>query len=150
MQQEKDYLKNAGTFKILFGNSAMLLGQCYESAYLLNKTTNEEFDIFEFYGDPTCGLIGPNNDWCLAGGNVLIFKNLLDNTLTVIDGLNDIYGLKAVDDYKVLILTDPWTAESAVWQLDIELSQSLKPTNLSKLQDVKTYISEPYSETVIW
>ncbi|WP_080057429.1 hypothetical protein [Spirosoma aerolatum] len=150
MLHHKGYIKDEACFKTLFENTVMVLGHCFENAYLFNKLTKEELGIFQFYGDPTCGLVGKNNDWCLVGGEVLVIKGLLNHTLWVVDDLKDIYGLKMIDEYKTLVLTDPWTEGSAIWLLTIDFSSLSKPLGVSKVRDFKDYFNQPFSEVVIW
>jgi len=57
MKPYHGYIKDDKNFKILFENTIMILGHVFESSYVVDKITNQEIPIFEFYGDPTCGLI---------------------------------------------------------------------------------------------
>lgn len=128
----------------------MLVGHVFETAYCYNKLIKEEFAIFHFDNDPTCAFVGKNNDCCLIGGDVLILKTCVDNTLRFIGELKDIYGLKAIEAYTVQILTDPWAEQAAIWQLDIDLTKLTRPTSLFKVKDFKDYIDKPYTEQVEW
>lgn len=54
----------------------------------LIKISKEEFSIYSFNnGDPTCAVVGSNNDWCLVGGDVLVLRTWIDNSLRQIVGL---------------------------------------------------------------
>ncbi len=128
----------------------MLLGHIFENSYCINKITKEEFGIFQFENDPTSGLVGKNNDWCLVGGEVLVLRTWFDDSVRLINGLNNIHDLKRIDDYKIHILTDPWTKESSIWQLEIDPGKPTMPITLLKLRDFENYINKPYSETVKW
>jgi hypothetical protein len=150
MQQSKGHIKGDPNFKKLFENTVMLVGHIFENAYCCNKLTNEEFPIFQFNNDPTCGIVGNNNDWCLIGGDVLILMTWIDHTIRVIGDLKDIYGLKAVNPYSIKILTDPWSEHSSIWLLEINLTNLTRPTSLFKIKDFKEYIGKPYTETIIW
>ena len=146
----KGYIKDDPHFTTLFENAVMLIGHFFEIAYCYNKLTGEETEIFEFYNDPTCTLVGKNNDWCLVGGDLLVLKIWIDNSLRKLDQLKDVFDLKSVDEYTVLILNDPWSEESAIWQLSIDLTKLTQPTALFKVRDFNDYIEKPYSDKVIW
>ena len=127
----------------------MTVGHIFESSYCYNKLTEEQFGVFEFDNDPTCALVGKNDDWCLIGGDVLVLRTWADNTLRVIGELENIYGLKSIDEYTTQILTDPWTEESSIWQLEIDLTKLTRPTSLFKVKDFKEYLDKEYSEEIV-
>jgi hypothetical protein len=52
----------------------------------------------------------------------------LHNTLRVVGELKNVFELKAIDDYTVQILTDPWIKESAIWELTIDMKKLTRPT----------------------
>ena len=150
MRPYKGYIKDDQNFRTLFQNAVMLVGNVFGTAYCYNKLTREEFAIFEFDNDPTCAVVGKNNDWCLVGGEVLVLRTWVDNTLRMIGDVKEIYELKAIDAYTAQILTDPWTEQSAIWQLDIDIAKLTSPTSLFKIRDFKNYIDKPYTEQVVW
>jgi len=150
MRPYKGYIKDDPNFKVLFENTVMLVGHVFEDAYCYNKLTRQEFSIFQFDNDPTCGIVGKNNDWCLIGGDVLVLRSWIDHTLRKIDGLSNVFELKAIDDYAVQVLTDPWGEDCAIWQLEINLNKLSGPTSLTKVRSFNTYIGQPYSEDVDW
>jgi hypothetical protein len=150
MRPYKGSIKDEANFRTLFQNSVLLVGHVFETAYCYNKLTREEFAIFEFDNEPTCALVGNNNDWCLVGGDILVLRTWVDNTLRMIDELKDIYELKALDAYNTQILTDPWNEHSAVWQLQIDLTKLTRPISLFKVKDFIDYIGKPYTERVAW
>jgi len=150
MRPYKGYLKDDSNFRILYENTVMTVGHIFESSYCYNKLTEEQFGVFEFDNDPTCALVGKNDDWCLIGGDVLVLRTWADNTLRVIGELENIYGLKSIDEYTTQILTDPWTEESSIWQLEIDLTKLTRPTSLFKVKDFKEYLDKEYSEEIVW
>lgn len=150
MRSDKGYIKDAPNFKILFENTVMTVGHVFESAYCFNKLTKEEFAIFQFYGDPTCGIVGQNNDWCLIGGDVLVFRTWLDNTLRLVGELKNIFDLKPIDAFTTQILTDPWSENAEIWQLSVDLNKLTRPLTLTKIKDFKGYVGTPYIENVEW
>ena len=150
MRPYKGYIKDDSNFRTLFENTVMLVGHVSETAYCYNKLTKEEFAIFQFDNDPTCAIVGKNNDWCLIGGDVLVLRTWVDNTLRIIGDLKNIHGVKAIDAYTTQILTDPWAEHSAIWQLEINLNKLTRPTSLSKVTDFKEYFDKPYAEQIAW
>ncbi|MCD1117962.1 hypothetical protein [Chryseobacterium turcicum] len=150
MKANKGDIKDDSNFKILFENKVTIVGHIYEIAYYHNKLTKEELPIFEFENDPTCAIIGQNNDWCLLGGDVLILKTWNDNALKFINNLEQIFDLKCIDAYTAQILTDPWSENSAIWQISIDLNNITQPLILSKIRDCKEYFNKPYSENIEW
>ncbi len=146
----KDSIKDYKQFKKLYENTVMILGHVFERAYIIDKILQKEIAIFDFDYDPTCGLIGKNNDWCLIGSDVLVLKTWVDNSIRYISELKDIYSLRAIADYTVQILTDPWSEESSIWQMEIDLTKLTRPVNLFKLKDFKDYKDKPYSEDIAW
>ena len=150
MRPYKGFIKDDPHFKTLFENTVMTVGHVFETSYCYNKLTNEEFSIFEFDNEPTCGVIGQRNDWCLIGGNVLVLRTWGDNTLRLVGELKQIFDLKTIDDYTVQILTDPWANNPEIWQLKIDLNRLTRPLTLTKLLDFKSYADKPYTEDVEW
>jgi hypothetical protein len=150
MKSYKGYIKDDKNFKILFENTVMIVGHVFESSYCFNQLTKEEFAIFQFDNDPTCGIVGRNNDWCLVGGDVLVLRTWIDNTLRMIGELKQIFELRMIEDYKVQILTDPWSDNSAIWQLTIDLTKLTRPISIEKIRDFKEYIDKPYAEKIEW
>ncbi len=150
MRTYKGYIKDDPNFIVLFENTVMMAGHVFEAAYCYNKLTKEELGIYDFDYDPTCAIVGKNNDWCLIGGDTLVLKTWIDKTLRIFEKLRNIWGLKTVDDYTVQILTDPWDEQSAIWQLEIDLSRLSRPVSLFKIRDFKEYIDKEYTDDVLW
>jgi len=150
MRPYKGFIKDDPNFKILFDNTVMIVGHIYETSYCFNKLTKEESPIFEFLDDPCCSIVGQNNDWCLIGGDVLILKNWVDNTLRIVGDLKQIFDLKSIDTYTAQILTDPWSENSEIWQVSIDLNKITQPITLTKIRDFKEYFDRPYSENIEW
>lgn len=150
MRPYKGFIKDDPNFKILFDNTVMIVGHIYETSYYFNKLTKEEFPIFEFLDDPCCSIVGQNNDWSLIGGDVLILKTWVDNTLRIVGDLKQIFDLKSIDAYTAQILTDPWSENSEIWQVSIDLNKPTQPLTLTKIRDFKEYFDRPYSENIEW
>lgn len=150
MRPYKGYIKDDPNFKILFENTVMTVGHVFESSYCFNKFTKEEFAIFQFDNDPTCGIVGQNNDWCLIGGDILVLRTWVDNALRLVGELKNIFDLKQIDAYTTLILTDPWAKNSEIWHLSVDLNKLTRPLTLTKIRDFKDYFDKPYNENVKW
>ena len=150
MHPFKGYVKDQPGFRLLYQNFAMILGHLYEDAYYFNKLTNEEIVVWRFQYEPTCGVIGQNNDWCLIGGEILILKTFFDHTVRPIGNLQDIHEIRLVGERAAQILIDPWSENAAIWQLDLDLNNAAPRNNLWKVKDFKDYLDKPYEENVIW
>ena len=97
-----------------------------------------------FYGDPDCGLIDQNNQWCLVGGSALILWNK-KKILEINDAnLCWIYAVRQTDANKVQILTDPFANNSAVWELDT------LTTKFRKIRDFDNYKNKKYTDIIEW
>ena len=150
MRPYKGFIKDDPNFKTIFENIVMTVGHVFETSYCYNKLTKEEFAIFKFDNDPTCGIVGQKNDWCLIGGDLLVLRTWVDNSLRLVGELKQIFDLKSIDDYTVQILTDPWTNNSEIWQLTIDLNKLKRPLTLIKIRDFKEYVDKPYTDDVVW
>lgn len=137
MRSYKGYIVDQSGFRLLYKNFVMVLGHLYEDAYSYNKITKEEIDIWRFHHEPTCGLIGKNNDWCLVGGEGLILRTNFDRTVRQVGDLQNIHDLRLVNDYTAQILTDPWSEDAAIWQLEIDLNRVAPSIGLWKVKDFK-------------
>jgi hypothetical protein len=135
MHSFKGYAVEQPDFRVLYENFVMVVGHIFEDTYCCNKLTREESGIFRFEGDPTCAVVGASNDWCLVGGHILILKTFYDRTLQPVGDLKDIYGLRLVGALSAQILTDPWSAESAIWQLDINPNRAAPSIDLWKIRN---------------
>jgi len=150
MHPFKGYVKDQPGFKLLYENFVVILGHLYEETYYYNKLTKEEIGVWKFQYDPTCGIVGKNNDWCLVGGDILILRTFLDHTVRPIGDLRDIHEIRLIDDYTAQILIDPWSENAAIWQLDLDLNRFAPRNSLWKVKDFKDYFGKPYEENVNW
>lgn len=150
MRPYKGYIKDDPNFKILFENTVMTIGHVFESSFCYNKLTKEVFEIFKFDNEPTCGIIGQKNDWCIIGGDVLVLRIWVDNTLRLVGELKDIFDLKLIDGYTVQVLTDPWSDSPEIWQLTIDVNMLSQPLTFAKIRDFKEYADKPYTDEVVW
>lgn len=97
-----------------------------------------------FYGDPKCGLIAENNNWCLVGGETLNVWYYDKGLLTVEDeDLMWIVEIRQKSSNEVELLIDPWSDKGSVWMLNIETLERHK---------IKDYLmaSEEYTDEFDW
>ena len=131
-------------FRILHETNELVVGHVFEYAYLFNKKNHKEVYMGGFYGDPTCGLIGENNDWCVVCGDTL---NIWDSKrgLLSLDDVNIKWGLKIRQQSRnvVELLIDPWSDKGSIWSINIKTLEKYK------IRDYKM-INEVYSEDLDW
>lgn len=130
-------------YKTLFKTERLQIIHDYENAYLIDKFGNQIMED-EFYGDPECGLIGPNNDWAIiAGEHITVWKKGLNEKLRN-DDLKWIHSLRLKNNHLVEILIDPWNKFSAIWQLNIQTMEYVK------IKDFTKYRTSEFCENVEW
>lgn len=131
---------------LLYETDLLRLEHEYESTFLVEKKSGKVLCEDEFYGDPTCGLISPDNDWAImAGEHLCIWKKQGDEITSIgTEIIQEIHGLKLVDKDQVEILTDPWSEKSAIWRLDI------RNNALVWLRDFPDYREQPHTEHIVW
>lgn len=70
-------------------------------------------------GDPSCGLIAPDESWFAAGGEgVTLFTFSKGTAVYLRDEGYAIFAMRLDQGGKIRILVDPWSDEASVWQLD--------------------------------
>jgi hypothetical protein len=114
-------------FRKLDETEEFILGYVFEDAYLFNKRSRDEIYIGDFYGDPTCGLISSDNDWCLVGGATLSIWNAGGSTKIVKD--DDLYWvckIRQIAPNEVKLLIDNWTDMSSIWTLNVKTLERYK------------------------
>lgn len=121
----------------------------YECAELHHKASSTVIDVGHHYGDPTCGLIAPDESWCVTGGEGIVLhyragktwfgfrrapQDLCEFSLQPTNQLDldwmaskSAEGFLCVHDIRldgpmsVRILLDPWSTYASTWQLDVEM-----------------------------
>lgn len=155
---------------ILAESENYILGNDFEDCILAHKQTNTSLVVGDHYGDPECGLIAPDETWCMTGGEGVILWDFNgkvwigfrtgDSQKT--DNLhfanpNDAAWLKSLDnsacqfvhDMKietptlVRLLLNPWATYASTWQLDVTSKTLTKMRNGPSLQD------QPWTEEKI-
>ena len=131
-------------FKILDETSKYLLGHIFEETYLFDKETNERYVLGSIYGDPSCGLIDQDNKWCIIGGSTLIIWTPKETIELKVDELFWACKLRQINQNDVQVLIDPWSDNSAIWQLNIMDKSYLK------ICEFKNYRNKEYTEQIEW
>lgn len=131
-------------FRIIQETDLYMLGYLWEQAYLFDKVNRKEILLCEFYGVCDSGMLSPNNDWCIVGGDLIsVWKNgqvyVIDN-----DELKWVHDIRQIAPFVVEILIDPWSENSAIWQFNIE------DLTFVKIRDFNEYKDKPHVENVAW
>ena len=130
-------------FRKLYETDLFILGYVFEYAYLINKKKNKEVYLGDFYGDPTCGLISENNNWCIVGGETLTIWNEDGNISSIEDNeLTWVCKARQTAPFEIELLIDPWSDKGSVWSLNIDTFKK------HKLRDF--ILDDGYSEQVNW
>ncbi len=150
-------------YKILAESESYILKRDYEHAKLQHKQSKEKIMVGDHYGDPCCGLIAPDESWCITGGDGLILWFLEGNMWTGFrtresgaqrnqlqfknpedmrwlrssteDICRFVHDMKLVDSKSVRILLDPWSDYASTWLLDIETKTLAKVADGPNMQD---------------
>lgn len=143
----------------------------WEYAKLLHKQSKKETLVGDHYGDPNCGLIAPDENWCVTGGEGLILwfrgeaqwigfraVDAGDNTNQLqfanaqdriwLDSFAEnrcqfVHDVKLEEAGSVRILLDPWSAYASTWRLDVTTKM------LTKLADGPTKQDQPWTDDPI-
>jgi len=129
---------------ILCETKNLILFNNYESTSLLLKPSKEILFKDEFYGDPQCGFIDKNEKWVLVASTILILWNLESMTKLEFDAIKNVYEIRLKSKEIIEVLTDPWSDESAVWELN------LKTISVKRIRPFKDYQQSEYTENVVW
>jgi hypothetical protein len=131
-------------FTILDETSKFVLGHIFEEVYLFDKETNGRYELGSIYGDPSCGLIDQDNKWCIIGGSTLIIWTPKETNEVKVDELYGACKLRRINQDKVQVLIDPWSDNSAIWELNI------MDKSYFKICEFKNYRNKEYTEQIEW
>lgn len=131
-------------FKILNETKKYVLGHIFEEAYLIDKITNEKYELGSTYGDPSCGLIDQGNKWCIVGGSTLIIWTTKETTELKANELYWACRIRQINQNSVQILIDPWADSSSIWELNI------LDKIYFKIRDFNNYKDKGYTEQIEW
>jgi len=131
---------------ILYETEILRLQNEYELTCLIDKKSEKVLCEDDFYGDPTCGLISPNNDWAIMAGEHLTIWKRQGSSSTKIstDLIQWVHDLRLINPDFVDILIDPWSKKSAVWRVNMQTLELIKQRDFPDYRDME------YSENVIW
>lgn len=142
IDRELFLLIQTGEYRIIAETDKLQLVHQHEKGFLLNKVNKLAYALGWFYGDPTYGIIDPQNQWAIIAGTDLFV--LWSNGEVIPLSFNNIHQMKLDNPAKVLILTDPWTEDSAIWSFDVQ-------TRLfEKMKDFPEYREREYTKDIIW
>lgn len=112
----------------------------YEIPILHDKRNDSDLKLKDHYGDPSCGLIDFNENWCAVGGEgVSIFLIHQKKEIRVLEKYF-IHSVKQLDENNLRILIDPWSENPGVWELNI------KSFKISKISDNPDLKNKPYHD----
>jgi hypothetical protein len=130
------------TAKTLDETKRLLLEHEYEYVKLIDKISGNVLFEDGFYGDPEAGLIDRENQWAVVGGvHITVWRN---GESRRIDEIKDVDSIKLKERDTIEILTDPWSDDSAIWEVDMMTFE------FKKIRLFSDYQGKPFTENVIW
>lgn len=148
---------------ILAESEHYVLRNQHESCELLHKQTKSLSDVGDHYGNPACGLIAPDETWCITGGEGLILWFLRGKSWTGFrppetghesdrlqfarpedsawlnssteNSYQSVHDMKIETSTSVRILLDPWDDFASTWLLDVKTKSLAKLKDGPNLQD---------------
>ncbi len=130
--------------KILYETEKLKIEYEYELARLTEKSSGKILFEDDFYGDPDCGIIDKENNWAIIAGIHLAFWKPDETKKYQNESFEWIHSLRIKDKKTVEILTDPWSSNSSIWELNVENSE------LTKIKDFKDYRNKEYTDFIEW
>lgn len=149
--------------KTLAESENYILSHEFENCELVHKHSKNVVHVGDHFGDPTCGLIAPDETWCITGGEGLIvwlpqgkswtglrsrdtgsetgelqITNPQDAAWLATFGVEShrsVHDMKLESATSVRILLDPWSDYASVWLLDIVSKALTKLKDGPNLQD---------------
>ena len=129
---------------ILYETEKLRLESSYEDVFLTDKETGRTIFIEDCYGDPICGFIDEEHAWAAVGGKYLTIWTPQATTRLEHQELAWIFAIRAKGTDYIEVLTDPWSEDASVWQIDMRTYEH------RKLRDFDLYKDRPYTEKVVW
>jgi hypothetical protein len=115
-----------------------------ELAILTEKSSGKILLQEEFYGNPNCGIIDPENNWTIIAGIHLTFWKSTETKKYRNESFEWIHSMRIKNEKIVEILTDPWNEKSSIWELNTENAE------LKKIKNFVDYKDKEYTEFVKW
>jgi hypothetical protein len=103
---------------ILYQTDKLRLENEYEATFLIKTLTGETLMEDNFYGDPKCGLIDKDGNWAIVAGEHLTIWTEARTQRIESEELKWIHSLRSKDSETVEILIDPWSEDSAIWEIN--------------------------------
>ncbi|MTI23044.1 hypothetical protein E1176_18585 [Fulvivirga sp. RKSG066] len=129
---------------VLYETEQLKIEHEYESTYLTDKNSGDILLDDDFYGDPKCGLIDPQNKWAIIGGEHLVLWTPLTTKVIEDEDLRWIHELRLKNENTVEILIDPWSSKSSIWEVNTSTFE------YAKLRDFTNYQGKEYTEEIYW
>ncbi|MBC9933018.1 hypothetical protein [Chitinophaga qingshengii] len=119
-----------------------VIGSLHENGYLFHLDTHEVTFMNWFYGDPTCAIIGQNDQWATMGGanGLTIWQQGVTSDIHI----ENVFALREFDPVTIHVLTDPWREEAAVWEIN------LVTFSIQRLRSFPDYLNQEYTDDVNW
>ena len=130
--------------KTLYETNQLILESEFEHVHLKDKSTQRILFEDDFYGEAQCGVIDPNTQWAIVGGEYLSIWTPKTIKRIEDDRLKWIIDARIKDDATIELLTDPWSEESAIWELNVNTFE------FKKIREFHDYKEKVYTENVIW
>lgn len=138
--------------RILAQSESYTLGHVYEAVVLIDKRKGTHTFIADHFGDPCCGVIGPNEDWFAAAGDGVTLHRIGESDVNFFragcrpfsesQNCRSVHHMRAEGADGVRILLDPWSTFASVWTLrctDLEIR---------KVQDGPSLTEQLYRDDV--
>ena len=114
---------------------------------IIDRATGQETSAGDHYGNPTCGVIAPDESWFVTGGDGLVVFTFDGGEKTYLRHLTppDFYSVMAMrleTPTSVRFLADPWSERASVWTFAPLTGE------LHKLHDGPDLREEPYRDEV--
>ncbi|WP_192822628.1 hypothetical protein [Rufibacter sp. LB8] len=130
--------------KILCQTERLKIEHEFDTAFLIDKVTGLVLLEDDFYGDPTCGIIHPSNQWAVIAGEHLVVWTEKETKQIHDDDLKWIHSIRILDSDSVGLLVDPLSEKPAIWKLNV------RSFEYNKLRDFTDYQGQEYQENVNW
>lgn len=127
---------------ILYKTNNFRIESEYEVVSLVDNLTEETIFQCDFYGGANCGLLDLNNKWAVIGGDTLIIWTT--QSIFTKDEIKWVHSLRMKNSATIEALTDPWSKDSAIWEIDTTTF------NVRRTKYLNDYKDKKYTENVIW
>ncbi|MEM1093266.1 MAG: hypothetical protein AAGJ10_01565 [Bacteroidota bacterium] len=132
------------SYRVLAESEHFLLTHEYQSTFLVDKETAAQTPMGAHNGDPSVGIIAPDEAWFLIGGQGVVFHDqhseqhvFWRDTPTLF-----VHDAKLCNDHIVRLLVDPWSREASVWDFDT------RTLTLHKVRAGPNLREQPYRDQV--